>query len=296
MINLYLIKIISYACCIAISSLGLNLIYGYTGLFSLGHAAFMGIGAYLSALITKSFFQYGYLIYFISIIFSALITFLVSYLIAIPILRLKSDYLGIATLGFGIIVKVLLDNSDKIFPQMGGSRGMLGIPNFTNFKIVFFSLVIIIIIMRNLIYSKFGRSLLAIREDESAAYALGIDVYKQRLLSFAIGSTFASFSGSLYAHLYCFLHPSNFDFLRSIDLMLIIVLGGLGSMSGTVIASFLWVFILEGLRIILPQAILDWRLIIYPLLLILLMLLRPQGLFGNKEILFLKEKIFKKFL
>jgi branched-chain amino acid transport system permease protein len=291
MINLYLIKIFSYACCITISALGLNLIYGYTGLFSLGHAAFMGIGAYLSALITKSFCQYGYLIYFLAIIFSSIFTFLVSYLIAIPILKLKSDYLGIATLGFGIIVKVLLDNSDKIFPQMGGSRGMLGIPNFTNLPIAFFSLILIIIIMKNLISSKFGRSLLAIREDENAAYALGINVYKQRLLSFALGCAFAGFSGSLYAHLYCFLHPSNFDFLRSIDLMLIIVLGGLGSMSGTIIAAFLWVFILEGLRIILPQAILDWRLVIYPLLLILLMLLRPQGIFGNKEILWLKEKI-----
>lgn len=269
MINLYVIQIFSLACCITISALGLNLIYGYTGLFSLGHAAFMGIGAYSSALLTKSFSHYGYLAYIGAIILSIISTFLISYLIAIPILKLKSDYLGIATLGFGIIVKVLLDNSDKVFPQMGGSRGMLTIPNFTNLPIVLFSLILIILIMRNLIYSKFGRSLLAIREDESAAYAMGIDVYKQRLLSFSLGCSFAGFSGALYAHLYCFLHPSNFDFLRSIDLMLIIVLGGLGSMSGTIIASFFWVFILEGLRIILPQAILDWRLVIYPLLLIL---------------------------
>ncbi len=290
MINLYVIQIFSYACCITISALGLNLIYGYTGLFSLGHAAFMGIGAYLSALLTKSFSHYGYFIYIGAIISSVIFTFLISYLIAIPILKLKSDYLGIATLGFGIIVKVLLDNSDKVFSQMGGSRGMLGIPNFTNLPIVLFSLILIILIMRNLIYSKFGRNLIAIREDENAAYAMGINVYKQRLLAFALGCSFAGFSGALYAHLYCFLHPSNFDFLRSIDLMLIIVLGGLGSMSGTIIASFLWVFILEGLRIILPQAILDWRLVIYPLLLILLMLLRPQGIFGNKEILWLKKE------
>lgn len=290
MINLYIIQIFSYACCITISALGLNLIYGYTGLFSLGHASFMGIGAYLSALLTKSFSHYGYLIYIGVIIFSFIFAFLISYLIAIPILKLKSDYLGIATLGFGIIVKVLLDNSDKVFPQMGGSRGMLGIPNFTNLPIVLFSLILFILIMRNLIYSKFGRSLIAIREDENAAYAMGINVYKQRLLAFALGCAFAGFSGALYAHLYCFLHPSNFDFFRSIDLMLIIVLGGLGSMSGTIIASFLWVFILEGLRIILPQTILDWRLVIYPLLLILLMLLRPQGIFGNKEIGWLKKE------
>ncbi|MEO0130820.1 MAG: branched-chain amino acid ABC transporter permease, partial [candidate division WOR-3 bacterium] len=121
MINLYVIQIFSYACCITISALGLNIIYGYTGLFSLGHAAFMGIGAYLSALLTKSFSHYGYLIYIGAIVSSVIFTFLISYLIAIPILKLKSDYLGIATLGFGIIVKVLLDNSDKVFPQMGGS-------------------------------------------------------------------------------------------------------------------------------------------------------------------------------
>ncbi len=290
-LNPYWQQIIQFALIITISSLGLNLIYGYTGQFSLGHAAFYGIGAYSSALITKSLPGFGALSFLIGILFAIILVALISFLVGLPILRLKSDYLGIATLGFGIIVKVIFDNADTVIPMMGGSRGMLGIPRYTTFPITFLFCLCVIIFIRNLVYSRIGRACISIREDDIAAEAVGIDTTKYKTLGFVIGCAFAGIAGALYAHLYTFLHPSNFDFLKSIDLLLIVVLGGLGSISGTIIAAIGWTFLLEGLRVILPPQVLDWRLVIYPLLLIVVMLLKPKGLGGGMEFGFLKPPL-----
>ncbi len=289
-INPYLQQIICYAGIMIISALGLNLIYGFTGQFSLGHAAFFGIGAYTSAFIIKlaNLNITFYLI--IGIIAAALLTGVIAFIVGLPILRLRSDYLGIATLGFGIIIKVLFDNADAVFPIMGGSRGMLGIPPLTNFIWVFLVVLISVIVLRNLINSAPGRALISVREDEIASEAVGINTAKYKTLGFVIGSIYAGIAGALYAHLYAFLHPDNFYFLKSIDVLLIVVLGGMASISGTIVASVLWVFLLEGLRIVLPEAILDWRLVIYPLLLILIMIFRPEGIFGKREFKFLKYR------
>lgn len=288
-LNPYWQQIIQFACIITISSLGLNLIYGYTGQFSLGHAAFYGIGAYTSALITKTFPHSGILIFFASLIIAIIIVALVSFLIGLPILRLKSDYLGIATLGFGIIMKVIFDNADAVIPRLGGSRGMGTIPKFTNFTWSFFVTIGTILIIRNFVFSSLGRACISIREDEIASECVGINTTKYKTMGFVIGCVFAGVAGVLYAHLYTFLHPSNFDFLKSIDVLLIVVLGGLGSISGTIIAAVGWTFLLEGLRVLLPPEILDWRLVIYPLLLIVVMILRPKGLGGSIEFKFLKS-------
>jgi branched-chain amino acid transport system permease protein len=292
-LNPYWQQIMCLAGIMTISGLGLNLIYGYTGQFSLGHAAFYGIGAYTAALLTRSIGSHNPAILLVGLVAGGALAGLIALLIGLPILRLKSDYLGIATLGFGIIVKVLLDNSDKVIPMMGGSRGMSSIPKLTTFLWVFPLAVIAVVVLRNIVFSGIGRALISVREDELAAEAVGIDSTRYKTLGFVIGCTFAGVAGGLYAHLYVFLHPSNFDFLKSIDVLLIVVLGGLGSISGTVVAAVAWTFLLEGLRILLPPAIQDWRWVIYPLLLVVFMLVRPGGIFAGTEFGFLKPREYR---
>jgi branched-chain amino acid transport system permease protein len=287
-LNPYWQQIIGFAGIMTISALGLNIIYGYTGQFSLGHAAFYGLGAYTAALITKSFPHLGILGFILSFFCAGILVALVAFLIGLPILRLKSDYLGIATLGFGIIIKVIFDNADAVIPKLGGSRGMGGIAHYTNFAWVYFLGLAAVLVVRNFVYSSVGRACISIREDEIAAESVGIDTTRYKTMGFVLGCTYAGIAGVLYAHLYTFLHPSNFDFLKSIDVLLIVVLGGLGSISGTIVAAIGWSFLLEGLRVALPPEILDWRLVIYPLLLIIVMILRPRGLFGGQEFKFLK--------
>jgi branched-chain amino acid transport system permease protein len=286
-INNYWQQIICFAGVMTISALGLNLIYGFTGQFSLGHAAFFGIGAYTSAFIIKTAHFNNTFLLIIGLIAGGIFAGVIAFLIGLPILRLRSDYLGIATLGFGIIMKVIFDNADAVFPVLGGSRGMVGIPQMTNFAWVYLLVFFTVIILRNLINSAPGRALISVREDEIASESVGVNTTKYKTLGFVIGSIFAGVAGGLYAHLYAFLHPQNFDFLKSIDVLLIVVLGGMASISGTIIAAVVWVLILEGLRVVLPEAILDWRLVIYPLLLILIMIFRPGGIFSGKEFKFL---------
>jgi branched-chain amino acid transport system permease protein len=193
-------------------------------------------------------------------------------------------------LAFGIIVKVLFDNADAVIPALGGSRGMLSIPRYTNFTWTFFMALGAVAAVRNFVYSSLGRACISIREDEIASESVGVNTTRYKTLGFVLGCSFAGAAGVLYAHLYVFLHPSNFDFLKSIDVLLIVVLGGLGSMSGTIVAAIAWTFLLEGLRVVLPPQILDWRLVIYPLLLIIVMILRPRGLGGGMEFGFLKPR------
>ena len=293
-LNPYWQQIMSMAGIMAISGLGLNLVYGYTGQFSLGHAAFFGIGAYTSAIITRLIGGHGPWLLPVGLVAGAVLAGVIALLMGLPILRLKSDYLGIATLGFGIIVKVLFDNSDALIPMMGGSRGMSGIPKLTTFAWVFGLALLAVVVLRNLVFSGIGRALVSVREDELAAEAVGINTTRYKTLGFVIGCMYAGVAGGLYAHLYTFLHPSNFDFLKSIDVLLIIVLGGLGSISGTLVAAFAWTFLLEGLRVLLPPSIQDWRWVIYPLLLIIFMLVRPGGIFGGAEFRFLKPREYRR--
>lgn len=284
LMNTYQLVVLTYACIFVTYALGLNVIYGYNGQFSLGHAAFYGIGGYASALLTKQYFGDELMLFPVALLFGGVVAGLMGLAIGLPILRLRSDYLGIATLGFGVIVKVLFDNADTVIPAMGGARGMTGIPRMTTFAWAYFVAVGAIILVRNLIYSSHGRAVVSIREDEIAADTMGINTTKYKTLAFVTGSFLAGVAGALYAHLYVFLHPSSFDFLKSVDVLMVVVLGGLGSMTGTIIAAAGWVFLLEGLRVLLPQEYLDFRLVIYPLVMIIVMILRPQGLMGGSEL------------
>lgn len=352
----------------AIVSLGLNLIYGFNGQFSLGQWGFYGIGAYTAADITfrwtqqnsslgltivfslvvlvgvgivllrtflsrfrgmdalSSFTIYlviscilaylslgigkalespvtnilaalpqqtGVMVVFVfAVLLAGLIAAEVSFIIGLPILTLGSDYFGIATLGLTIIIKVLLDNSDTLlgFPEMKGARGMIGIPKVTTWFWVFAFLLVVVVVTRNLLNSSYGRAIISVREDEIAAKAMGIDVAFYKTLTFVIGSLFAGIAGGLYAHINGFLHPNTFNFIKSFDPMIIVVFGGLGSVSGTVLASFAWALVLEGfLRLFLPEGFETWRFVVYPLLLIIMMLLKPNGLFGGYELPFIKQ-------
>jgi len=287
-LNPYYELVIEYICVFIIYALGLNLIYGFTGQFSLGHAAFYGIGAYTAAMLTKFVLPDSWLSFPVALLTAGIAAGVVSFLIGVPILRLGSDYLGIATLGFGIIVKVMFDNADSVIPAMGGARGLAGVPRLTTFAWAFILMAAVVVAVRNLVYSSHGRALLAVREDEIAANTMGINPFRYKMLAFVTGGFLAGIAGGLYAHLYAFVHPSMFDFLKSIDVLMVVVLGGLGSMSGTIIASVGWIILLEGLRSVLPAEILDWRMVIYPVVLILMMLLRPKGLMGDVELSFLK--------
>jgi branched-chain amino acid transport system permease protein len=234
------------------------------------------------------------IVFFLAVILAGVVAAIVSFLFGLPVLTLGSDYFGIATLGFTIVINTLMVNSDTLlpFPEMKGGRGMIGIPKITNWFWAFLFLVIVIIVMRNVMHSTTGRAIMAVREDEIAARVMGIDIANYKLLSFMIGSLFAGIGGGVYAHYIGFLSPGTFDFLVGFNPLIIVVFGGLGSMSGTIFASFGWMFFLEGLlRTILGQFGTEaptWRFVLYPIALLLLMLLRPQGLLGSTEVGFLR--------
>ena len=367
------------ACTMTMVAMGLNLIYGFNGQFSLGQWGFYGIGAYAAADITfrwtngdpsgllvagigvllggimilavgklvnrykgmpvlSQFTLYmigsflagavavvvgGALspmvaplvgtsaapgplnsgiglqvIFFLAIVIAGAFAAEVAFLFGLPVLTLGSDYFGIATLGFTIVVNTLMVNSDTIlpFPEMKGGRGMIGIPKLTTWFWAFFFLLVVIIVMRNLIYSSTGRALMSVREDETAARAMGINAANQKLLAFVVGSMFAGLGGGVYAHYIGFLSPGTFHFLLGFNPLIIIVFGGLGSMTGTFAAAFGWMFFLEGLlRVLLGQMGTEaptWRYVLYPITLLLLMLVRPQGLLGQIEWGFFKKPFY----
>jgi branched-chain amino acid transport system permease protein len=369
-LNAFWGTILRLAGVMAIVSLGLNLIYGFNGQFSLGQFGFYAIGAYTAADITYRWtqlqsalglttilmvgllvgasilfvsklvakmrgldtlsafamylagvvvailiaIQLGNLIsapvtmlfvsmpkdiamtviFLIAVLLGGMIAAEVSFLFGLPIFTLGSDYFGIATLGFTIIIKVLLDNSDTMFgfEEMKGARGMIGIPKITTWFWVFFFLFFTVVVIRNLLNSSYGRAIVSIREDETAATAMGINVAYYKNITFVIGSMFAGLAGGLYAHINGFLHPNTFSFIKSFDPLIIVVFGGLGSVTGTVAASFGWALVLEGvLRLVLPEGFETWRFVVYPVLLLVMMLLKPQGLFGNYELPFIRAVI-----
>ena len=212
----------------------------------------------------------------------------IGYLISLPILGLTYDYLCIATLGFGIITYVFFNNADKLIPTMKGARGMVGIPQLTTWPWVVVCTALAIVALRNFIYSSTGRAILAVRDDATAAATMGIDVAKYKTLAYTIGCAYAGLAGGLYAHLYAFLHPSVFTWLKSVDPFVMVVFGGVGSMTGTTLGAYTFVTLLEGLRV-LPAEFIDWRYVIYPLILLAVMLFRPQGIMGSAEWGFLKR-------
>jgi branched-chain amino acid transport system permease protein len=275
-----------------ILAVSLNLVNGYTGQFSLGHAGFMAVGAYASSWLTLTF---GFILgsqtfatattFVVALAIGGLAAALAGLAVGIPSLRLRGDYLAIVTLGFSEIIKVIIQNAEPL----GAQRGLGGMVQHTNFFWTFAVAALTIYVVLTLVHSTYGSGFLAVRDDEIAAEAMGINTTKYKVLAFAIGAFFAGVAGGLYAHFKQFIHPEGFAFLRSVDIVVMVILGGMGSTVGVCVAAVLLTILPEWLRTVsdypwLPEWLRDIaenRMILYSLLLIILMLTRPQGLFGS---------------
>lgn len=268
----YIQATLATICINIILAVSLNLITGFTGQFSLGHAGFMSIGAYVCAVIaignpsTPGFI--------LGIFAGAAAAALVGFMVGLPTLRLRGDYLAIATLGMAEIIRSVFLN----LKVTNGAAG-LSVPMFANWTWMFVFTVGTIVIITNFLKSSHGRACISIREDEIAAESMGINTTKYKVSAFTIGAFFAGIAGALYASYFFFLEPNLFGFLKSIDVLVIVVLGGLGSISGSIIAAVLLALISTYL-----QTFPELRIVIYSLLLVVIMLFRPQGLMGSKEV------------
>ncbi len=264
--------------------LGLSLLTGFTGLFSFGHAGFMAIGAYTSAMLTMRGVPLV-----IALLIGGLVAVVFSLLIGKLTLNLKGDYFCIATLGFGEAIRLLLDN----IQFFGGSRGLPGIRTYDSnmyLIIVLIFNVIAIIAMAYLIKSRHGRNMIAIREEELASEAIGINVFKYKTMSFAISSLYAGIGGGLLAHYLGYLQPLMFQLIKSTEMTIIVIFGGLGSITGSVVGATILTFLPEVFR-----TFAQWRLVVYGAAVILIMVARPQGIMGGKEINFRwLKKMFNK--
>ncbi|MBI4043137.1 MAG: branched-chain amino acid ABC transporter permease [Deltaproteobacteria bacterium] len=286
----YFTTILSYCCFNIILAVGLNVVTGFCGQFSLGHAGFMAVGAYVSALfsvyalpalessfpLVKSFPQLSFVA---ALLLGSLSAAGAGWLVGLPALRLRGDYLAIVTLGFGEIIRVLILNLDFA----GGARGLIGIPQRTDLFWSLGSSFVAVLFIARMIQSSYGRSLKAIRDDEVAAEAVGVDTTRRKVQAFVIGAFFAGLAGGLFAHHLAFLNPNSFTFVKSVEILIMVVMGGMGSITGSVVTAVFLTILPEALRPLQEITKVDLRMVFYSLLLILTMLLRPAGLFGQKE-------------
>lgn len=277
-----------------IVAIGLNVISGFTGQLALGHAGFMSIGAYAAAFCVMQL----KLPFVIAIIIAGFITMLFGIIIGFPTLRLRGDYLAIVTLGFGEIIRVIMINLEGL---TGGAAGLKGIPTFhpeisENPWVTFLwttgFMVLIMVLTTNLIRSSHGRAIISIREDEVASGSMGIGVFRYKMLSFGVSTFIAGIGGGLYAFYMGYLNPTMFDFMKSVNFVVIVVFGGMGSVTGTFFAGYAITFLQEWLRFMK-----DYRLVFFALLIIVVMIFWPGGIMGNKEISLsklIKTRNFKK--
>jgi branched-chain amino acid transport system permease protein len=262
-----------------ILAVSLNLINGHTGQFSLGHAGFMAVGGYTAAkfsLVLSPQFAGGMpsslqpLFFFIALLLGGLMAAVVGLAVGVPSLRLRGDYLAIVTLGFGEIIRVVFQNMDSV----GAASGLKGIPNFTNLFWAWGLAAVTIFTVGCLVNSTYGRGFIAVHDDEVAAGAMGINPTRYKVTAFVIGAFFAGVAGGLYAHHKQFLSPTGFDFMKSIDIVVMVILGGMGRTAGVICAAVLLTLLPEVLR-----GFESYRMILYSLLIIVMMMARPQGLF-----------------
>jgi branched-chain amino acid transport system permease protein len=269
--NPYYIQVMTMTGVFLIAALGLNLITGVTGQFSFGHAAFMSIGAYTSALLTLNL----HLPFLVSLLAGGIMAALFGAILAFPSMRLTGDYLGITTLGFGEIVRVVFINMEIT----GGARGLAGIPKNTDLTVVLVLIALFIWALYRINNSRFGRALSAIKEDEIAAESMGINTLLYKVESFAIGTFLAGISGGLYAHLLQYINPADFGFAKSFDLLNFVVIGGLGSIPGTVLGTTALSLAPEFLRFVK-----EYRMLIYGGLMVSMMVFRPNGILGGVDL------------
>lgn len=258
-----------------ILAVSLNLILGHTGQFSLGHAGFMSVGGYTAAKLTLVCTPLlpaaiHPLLFVGAFLAAGLAAALVGLVVGIPSLRLRGDYLAIVTLGFAEIIRVVWQNTEAV----GGASGLSGIPKFATIGWTFALAAVTIYVVSSLVNSTYGRGFLAVSDDEVAASSMGINPVRYKVTAFVVGAFFAGIAGALYAHHKQTIVPTGFDWLKSIDIVVMVILGGMGRTPGVIIAAILLTWLPEQLRVFA-----DYRMILYALLIILLMILRPQGLF-----------------
>jgi branched-chain amino acid transport system permease protein len=287
-INSYYLQILMFAGINIIMTISLNLVNGFTGQFSIGHAGFMGVGGYASAVVTTVLFNtaswpmyFQVPIFLVSLLAGGIVAGFVGFLIGLPSLRLKGDYLAIVTLGFGELLRAII----RLIDYVGGPRGLAGIPRYTNLFWVFFFTILSIYAARNFVNSSFGRACISIRENEVASETMGVDTTKYKIISFTFASCMAGVAGGLFAHLLMFLQPDTFSFVKSIDYLVFLYAGGMSSISGSIVSAGVLTILPELLRFLAK-----WRIVIYGVMLVVLMLKRPEGLYGGKEFGFLKIK------
>ncbi len=298
----YYAEILSLTGISVILAVSLNLITGFTGQFSIGHAGFMAVGAYSSVFLTVYYSQSleqaltavvgttvaQSIVFLVVVLFGALVAAAAGLVVGIPSLRLRGDYLAIVTLGFAEIIRIVILNIDRV----GGATGFRGavapwdgrpiVPLWANFVWIGGLAIITIVVVYNIVHSDVGRALISIREDELAAEAMGINTTRYKVLAFVISSAFAGIAGALFGHFRQFLHTNDFQFIRSIEIIIMIVLGGMGSITGSVLGAIVITILPELLRK-LPGDLYSYRLVIYSALLIVIMLTRPQGVMGSRE-------------
>ncbi len=268
-----------------ILAVSLNVVNGFTGQFSLGHAGFMAVGAYTAAKITLAFRGVAFLglsaaisdqvVFLLALVAGMITAAAIGFLVGMPSLRLRGDYLAIVTLGFNEIIRVIIENT----PFLGQATGLSGLPRRTNLVWVGAGAIATIVMARRLLGSTHGRALLAIREDEVAAEAMGVDTTGYKVRAFVIASAFAGLAGGLLVHLIQLCTPKSFSFIKSIEVVVMVVLGGMGSITGSVVAALGLRGAVEALR-----EAQQYRMVVYSVLLIALMLLRPTGIFGTREL------------
>jgi len=274
-INDYIFSTFVTVCINIILAVSLNLITGFTGQFSLGHAGFMSIGAYTCALITLRYStQFGFIG---GLLLGAVLAAIVGIFVGLPTLRLKGDYLAIATLGMAEIIKILFRN--VLEDITNGAAGLSGIPQFVNWTWLFIFTAGTVALISNFINSSHGRACISVREDEIAAEAMGINSTKYKVMAFVTGAFFAGIAGAIYSSYFYFISPDLFGFMKSIDILVIVVLGGMGSISCSVLSAIVLALISTYL-----QSFPELRMVIYGVLLILIMLFRPQGIMGSREL------------
>jgi branched-chain amino acid transport system permease protein len=279
-LNPYIVRILILSGINIVLAVSLNLINGFTGQFSLGHAGFMAVGGYVAAAFNVHVgpsFGAGMEVpaFLVSLVCGAIAAAAAGLLIGIPTLRLRGDYLAIATLGFGEIIRVLILNIDFL----GGARGFPNIPARTNFFWVYLAVAGCVVFHANLVRSRHGRALLAVRDDEIAAESLGVPTTRYKVTAFVIGAAFAGLAGGLFGHYLMYLHTNSFTFMKSIEVVIMVVLGGMGSITGSIGSAIVLTILPEALR-----QFREYRMVLYSLLLVILMITRPQGIFGTREI------------
>lgn len=280
-IDAYYLRIIILIGINIILALGLNIITGVTGQLSMGHAGFMSIGAYTAAILTMKF---G-LPFWMALLAGASLAAFFGFIIGIPTLRLEGDYLAMVTIGFAEIIRVFFLN----FEPGGKAVGLYGMPQHTTFTIVWVLVIIVILLNAKLLDSRTGRAFYAIRENEIAAQASGINTTRFKVLAFTVGSFLGGLGGGLYAHYMSYIAPQDFAFMKSIEILNMVVLGGMGSIPGTILGTIILTIAPEMLRIVA-----DYRLLFYGALLVILMIFRPNGLLGDIRIYDIRKRWFNR--